>query len=275
VTARLLAAVILPLALPAQDAGSIIRRAIEFDERNDRVALTYTYLQREETRTLDGGGRPKSHMVKTWDITPIEGLPYRRLVERNDQPIDAAEARAEADKLRRSIEERRKEPPGQTARRIAEWRRKREQQRAFINEIPDAYDFHAVGEERVNGLEAWVIDATPRAGYNARSSMAGILPKIKPRFWIGKASGQWMRIEAETMDTISIGWLVVRVGKGSRLTMEQTPVNGEVWLPKHVSAAANVRVLLVKGYHFQADYSFSGYKKFQADSHVVSVEEKP
>lgn len=274
-TARLAAALLLPLALAAQDAKNIIRRALDSDERNDQIARTYTYLQREETRTLDGGGRPKSHTVKTWDITPLEGSPYRRLVERNDQPIDAAEARAEEDKLRRSIEDRRKETPEQAARRIAEWRRKREQQRAFINEIPDAYDFHTAGEERVNGLDAWIIDATPRAGYKARSSMAGILPKIKPRFWIGKASGQWMRIEAETMDTISIGWLVVRVGKGSRLTMEQTPVNGEVWLPKHVIAVANVRVLLVKGYHFQADYSFSGYKKFQADSHVASVEEKP
>ncbi len=42
-------------------------------------------------------------------MTLLEGSPYRRLVARNDQPLSPKEQKKEEDKLRRSIEERRKE----------------------------------------------------------------------------------------------------------------------------------------------------------------------
>jgi hypothetical protein len=56
--------------------------------------------------------------------------------------------------------------------------------------------------------------------------------------------------------------------------VEQTRVNDEVWLPKHVTVKASARILFVKGYNLDADYSFRDYKKFQADSHIVSSQPK-
>src|SRR5690349_4876 len=100
-----------PTLLAAQDAREIMRHALDLDRRNAEVARNYTYLSREEERQFDGSGKIKSHRVRTFDVTMIEGSQYRRLVARDDQPLSPEEQRFELDKLAASNEERRKESP--------------------------------------------------------------------------------------------------------------------------------------------------------------------
>jgi len=49
-------------------------------------------------------------------------------------------------------------------------------------------------------------------------------------------------------------------------------VNDEVWLPKSFFVVAAARILLVKSLKREMEYTFSGYKKFQADSHVADYQ---
>ena len=78
----------------------------------------------------------------------------------------------------------------------------------------------------------------------------------------------------ETLDTISVGGILVRIGKGGHLVLEQTRINQEVWLPKSVSLQLSARLLLVKGLRKDIEMTYSDYKKFQAESRVVSTEVK-
>src|SRR5258708_394665 len=41
----------------AQDARAIVRRSVQVDSRNDRLARNYTYKVLNETRNLDSAGR--------------------------------------------------------------------------------------------------------------------------------------------------------------------------------------------------------------------------
>jgi hypothetical protein len=257
----------------AQDARGIVRRSVELDLKNAELSRSYTFLQRQETRELDGSGKTRKHDIKTYDVTLLEGSPYRRLVARNDQPLPPKEQQLEEEKLRNSIEQRRKETPEQKERRIADWKRKQEKQREPLQELPDAFDFKIAGEETIDGAAAYIIDATPKPGYRPRASSASVFPKVKARFWIDKKDYQWAKLDMETLDTISFGGILVRLAKGSHLLMEQARINQEVWLPKRVSVQASARVLLVKGYRADILFTFSDYKKFQTESRVVSVGE--
>jgi hypothetical protein len=269
---RLLAiAVSLPLLAVAQDAREIVRRSVELDQKNTEISRNYTFLQRQETNEFDGAGHTKKHEIRTFDVTLLEGSPYRRLVARNDQPLSAAEQQQEADKLQKSIEQRRHETPEQKERRIADWKRKQEKQREPLKELPDAFDFKIAGEETLDGIETYVIDATPKHGYKPKMLSASFFPKVKARFWISKNDYQWAKLDMETLDTITFGGFLVRLAKGSHLLMEQARVNREVWLPKKVSVQASARVLLFKGFHAEFLFTFSDYKKFQTDSRVVSI----
>jgi len=75
---------------------------------------------------------------------------------------------------------------------------------------------------------------------------AFFLPKVKGRFWITKEGFQAVKIEFVTLDTISWGGIVARVSKGTRVSVEMTRVNNEVWLPKRILVSGSARVLLVK-----------------------------
>src|SRR5574342_215751 len=107
------------LLAASQDANAIVRRSLRADDANWERARNYTFLQRVEERSLDGNGRVKSREIKTWDVTLLEGTPFRRLVERDDKPLSPKEERKEQERLRKSLEERRKETPGAQARRLA------------------------------------------------------------------------------------------------------------------------------------------------------------
>jgi hypothetical protein len=264
--------VCLPTLLPAQDPREIVRRATEVDRHNIEIARNYTFLQHQEKRETDSFGKVKSLESETWDVTLQEGSPYRRLKARNDQPLSAKEEKKEEEKLRTSIEQRRKETKEQRDLRIAEWERRQQQRREPIKELPDAFNFTLVKEEALNGGQAYVIDATPKPGYRPRLASASYFPKIKARLWIDKTDYQWIKAEIESLDTVSFGGIVLRMAKGSRLLLEQERVNNEVWLPKAVSFQGAFRILLVKGYRGQYNITFRDYRKFQADSRVISVQ---
>ncbi|MGA3016211.1 MAG: hypothetical protein ABSF62_03760 [Bryobacteraceae bacterium] len=269
---RFLALVIcVPAILAGQDAREIVRRSIEAESAGVEVARNYTYLEREETRELDGSGKLKNREVHTYDVTLLEGSPYRRLVGQNDQPLTAKEQKKEEEKLRQSNQARSQETEAQKRQRIEDWRRKQEKQREPMREIPDAFDLRLLPDETLNGRAMWVIDATPKAGYKPKVKSAFFFPKVKMRFWIDRQDYHAIKAEIETLDTISWGGILARLAKGDRLTLEETRVNDEVWLPKGIRITGSARVLLVKGFRGEIEISYSNYKRFSTESRVVSV----
>lgn len=263
------------LCLQAQDAREIIRRAVENDRQDFQGARNYTYLQRQETRELDHTGQVKSRKIETWDITLLEGSPYRRLVARNDQPLSPEDQKAEEERLRWNNAQRRMETAEQRAERLAEWQRRLDRQREPVKEVPDAFTFKLLGEEQLDGRAVYRVDAEPKPGYRPKSRTAAIFPHVKMHLWIDKADYQGVRIEMEVLDSISFGGFLVKLTKGTRLLIEQARVDDGVWLPKQFSLTAAARILLLKGLNRELDYTFSSYKKFQVDSKVVAFAERP
>jgi hypothetical protein len=253
----------------SQDARELVRQAVARIDRNLEVARNYTFLERVETRELNGAGQIKERKIRLYDVTLLEGSPYRRLVGKDDHSLSPDEEHKEQKKLEDSIDERRKESPAQRDRRIADWEKRRQREREPLDEIADAFDFRMVGEELLDGRPVWVIDATPRASFHPRSSLAKLFPKLRGRLWIDKADHQWIKTEAEVTGTISYGLFLARLNKGARLNFEMTRVNEEVWLPRHIEASGSARLALLKSYHIESDVSYSNYRKFQAESHIV------
>src|SRR5688572_3682445 len=87
------------------DAREIVRRAVETDGRNWKVARNYGFSERVDARRLDAGGRLKSRDVKTYDVLLLEGSPYRRLAGRDDLPLPPGDEKKEQEKLARSTAE--------------------------------------------------------------------------------------------------------------------------------------------------------------------------
>ena len=55
--------------------------------------------------------------------------------------------------------------------------------------------------------------------------------------------------------------------------IDQTRINDEVWLPRHVALKVDVRVALLKNFNVEADVTYRDYKKFRTDTKIVPVGE--
>jgi len=259
-----------PAALPpTNDPREIVRRSVEIDHRTMELARNYTCQQREVEKHLDSHGNLKSVEVRTWDITMLYGEPYSRLIKKNDQPLSEKEEKKEEEKQDKFIAERKNESEDQRHKREAKQKKEREEGRAFLRDVENAYDFRMVGDEKVDGRPAWVLEATPRKDFKPTQPHADILPKLKGRVWIDKQDYDWVKAEAEAIDTISFGWFLARVHKGSHFSFEQTRLNNEVWLLRRFYIDASARVLLFKNMGIEQEDTFSNYKKFTTGTKIL------
>jgi hypothetical protein len=259
-------------AAQTPDAAEIVRRSVAAIDENWKIARNYTFLQRTEERQLDSADQVKSKEVKTYDITLLSGSPYLRLVERDDHPLPPAEEKKEREKLEKSIAERLKETPAERQRRIGEYEKRRESQRAAMREVADAFDFKVAGQDRVDGRNVWILEATPRPGFRPRSSDAKVLPHVRGKLWIDQQTYHWVKLEAEVIDPVSWGLFLVRLDRGARIWFDETRVNDEVWLPRRVYITASARLGIFKKLRVQQDTTFKNFRKFQSDSRLVAVQ---
>ena len=260
-----------PAAAPlSQDQiRDLIRQAAEKDMENDKKQRDYTYIQREEEHKLDGKDQIKSSESRTYEIMVLYQEQVRKLIARDDKPLSEGDARKEDDKIQKIIEKRKNESDDDRRKRLAKQNKEQEQGRQFVKEIADAYVFHFVGEEVLDGRKSQVIDAAPRPGYEPRMKDAKFLPKFRFRVWLDEAEKQWVKLDIQCVDTVSVGLFLLRLHKGSNIQIEQVRVNDEVWLPRHVALRLDARLALLKGLNLSEDVTFRDYRKFRTDTKIT------
>jgi hypothetical protein len=251
----------------------LIRQTAEKDMENDKRQRDYTYIQRDQEHRLDGKGQIKSTETKTSEIMELYGEQVERLIAKDDKPLSDKDAKKEEGKIQKLIEKRKNESPEDRKKRDEKEAKDREQSRQFVREVADAYNFHLAGIESLAGRDTYVIDGEPRPGYQAHLKEAKILPKFRFRAWIDKDESQWKKLDIQCIDTVSFGLFLARIHKGSRIIIEQTRVNDEVWLPQHIAVKIDVRLALLKNFNVEDDITYRDYKKFRTDTKIVPIGE--
>jgi hypothetical protein len=260
-------------SLSEDQIRELIRQTAEKDMENDKRQRDYTYIQREEEHRLDGKGQVKSTEIKTSEIMELYGEQVERLIAKDDKPLSDKDAKKEEEKIQKLIDKRKNESPEDRKKREDKEEKEREQNRQFVREVADAYNFKLAGIESLAGRDTYVIDGEPRPGYQPHLKEAKILPKFRFRAWIDKDESQWKKLDIQCIDTVSFGLFLARIHKGSRILIEQTRVNDEVWLPQHVAVKVDVRVALLKDFNIEDDITFRDYKKFRTDTKIVPIGE--
>jgi hypothetical protein len=252
------------------DADAIVRKSLERDFYNFNSVKDYTYVEREEDREYDGNGKLKKTESSTDEVLILAGRPYEKEIAKNDKPLSENEARKEQEKMDKELVKR----EHMSASDRAKVEKEREEERAYLREIPDAFNFHLAGEETVSGQPAWVIEAEPKPGYRPKDSKAKVLAKVRGKFWITQHDNRWVKIQAEAIEPLSFGLGLFRIAAGGSFTFEQKRVNDEVWLPTHILIRGDARLAYLKKVRAEIEITYRDYKKFQADSRIVPTGEK-
>jgi hypothetical protein len=262
-----------PGSLSEDQIRDLFHRVADADLKNDKNQRDYTYTEREEMHALDGKGRVKSTESKTYEVMELYGSHVRRLVAKDDQALSGYAARKEEERIQKVVARRTTEDEKERQKREERSEKRREEDRQFVREVADAYNFHLASVESLDGRETYVIDAEPRPGYRPHLKEAGFLPKFRFRAWIDKREAEWKKLDIQCIDTVSFGLVLARLHKGSRIVIEQTRVNDEVWLPQHMAVKVDARVALLKGFNIDQVTTYRDYKKFRTDTKVVPVGE--
>jgi hypothetical protein len=259
--------------VPQEQIRELLRRVAEKDLENEKRLRDYTYIQRQQEHKLDRDGKVKKIESRTSEILVVYGEHIERLIEKDDKPLSPEEAQKEDDRIQKITDKRKNESDSDRRKRLEKEEKDREEGRKFVLEVADAYDFRLAGSELIDGRDTWILDAEPHPGYRPKFREAKILPKLRGRIWIDKTEMQWTKFDVTTIDTISFGLFLARVHKGTRIVVDATRVNEEVWLPKHLSLHVDVRVALLKNVSVDIEQTFRDYKKFRTDTKFTVVGE--
>ncbi len=234
------------------DVRQIVESSIAATQRSWRERLQYTYVQRDEDRRLDSEGRVKSEKVDVSRTIVVNGVPFELLVERNGQPPSAEEERKQKEK----IDKLKRETAEQRAERL---RKEEEEDASIVLEVPKAFDFQLVGEDVVNERQAYVLQATPHPGYRAQGKYGKMFAKVEGKLWVDKQDFGWIKADGNVIEPFSLGLFLVRVLRGSHLTMEQTRLTEGIWVPEHVEVRAAAKIFFVKSLMIDRTMTFSEY----------------
>jgi len=258
-------------ALSVDQIRELIRKVAENDIENDKEQRDYTYTEHEAQRRLDGKGQVTSNESNTYEVMMLYGEQVRRRIAHNDKPLSEKENTKEEEKIQKVIKKRTDETEEQRKKRLDQENKDREEEREFVREVADAYNFRLVEIATLDGRETYVIDADPRPGFQPHHRDAKYLPKFKFRLWIDKAETQWAKLHAEAIDTVSWGLFIARLHKGSLFEVAQTRVNDEVWLPKQVVVRLDAKIGLLKNFSMEEESTYRDYKKFRTDTKIVPL----
>ncbi len=242
---------------------------------NYKKERDYTFVRREVENTLDGKGQIKSTETKTHDISQIYGEQVWRLIAKNDKPLDPKDAAKEDEKIQKIIDKRKDESESDRQKREAKDAKQVEELREFLRAVVETHTFTLVGSEMVDGRDAWVIEGEPREHAEAHEKGANLVSKFRGRLWIDKSDIQLARFDIDATDTASVGWVLARIHKGTRVLLQRSRINDEVWLPQSLSYKLDARVALFKGYKVDAQVTYRDYKKFRTSSKIVKMGEVP
>jgi hypothetical protein len=255
--------------LSDEEIRKLIQKVAENDIVNDQKQRDYTYTEREEEHKVDGTGQVKSTESTTHEVMVLYGEQVERLVSKNDKPLSEREASKEDERIQKIMEKRKNETEEQREKRQKQEAKDREQEREFVKEASDAYTFQVAGLDRIEGRDTYVIDADPRPGFQPHRKEAKYLSKVRGRIWIDKTESQWVKLDVEAIDTLSFGLFLARVHRGTHIVVEQTRINDEVWLPKHVWMKLDAKIALLKNYNLTDDITYTDYKKFRTGTKIV------
>jgi hypothetical protein len=243
-----------PPALPLEpDTSQMIRASISSTEADWKATPHFSYVERDVD---EKGGATSS---KTYRVCMIEGTPYSRLIAVGGKPLSPEESARAGEELRETVAKRATESPEARAKRVAQFQKDRERMSALLNEMSAAFDFKQVGQEMLEGHEVYVLQATPRPGYEPKSHETKLLSGMQGELWIDKQTYQWVKVQAVAIKPVWMGWFIAKVLPGTEFSLQQSPVMKTLWLPEYFSVQVKARILLFHKSYFHSE-TYSDYQ---------------
>ena len=236
----------------------------------EKLLSQYTYTLKDTELKLDSKGKTTQTETNVYNI--IHGAEdwqtYQRQISKKGVPLTEKELADEDRKERERVDkETRKRAGWSDAKRQQEKAKAEREERETTDDIFATFDYQFVRRETLNQVSTILVNFSPRKNYTPKTSDARELQHAAGRLWISEDDHQLVRLEAELLDSIKMGFgLLAKIQKGSKVSFESRKINDEIWLPIKAEMSLNGRLLLLKGLNMNVILEFSDHKKFNVDT---------
>ena len=224
----------LPAGTPQSWAQDVIRNEIKVIESSDKVPLRY------RQRRVGAKGDMTREIIASRDGN------VGRLVERDGQPITAAEDADERERLNDLLSS-----PDDFYRHHRKDLETRDSVIKVVGLMPEAMLYsYALGQPQLKGSQGQVVlDFRPNPDFHPPTMFAECLTGLEGRVWIDPRTRTLTRIEARVLRPVNMGFgILAKIYPGGTLSLDQTNVGEDHWVYSHLDEHVTARVLMVKNY---------------------------
>jgi hypothetical protein len=275
----------------ASDINELVRRAAANYKGREVLRNDYTYRVHYVWSISDPRATRRQPSSADFEIMFLDGEQYMRQIRYNDQPLPPEQEKrqlAMMEAFTRARHQAKSRPGGLPAFYTA--------LELPVAQLPDAFDLHMKGRQRLDEREVYVIDALPKVNQNPADASQEHARHFKMKLWIDPEEAQIVKIEAVVVREIVVTGvptihdpianetpLVIesqqhrRLYKaGSVIGEEWTKLDDGAWLPKHVHSKIQERIWLdlpnedsSSPWREVRDCIYSGYKKFRVKATIL------
>ena len=219
-----------------QEGQRIVNRALEraawIDEQD--FEAEYRYTMQRHVRRYQSDGSIRSEDTRQFEVLPIEGVPFRRLVERNGEPLSDSERAAEWEREQGFIEDLKKKNENDED----------DDEIEFSADLVSRFQFRLEGIDEVNGRPAYRISFQPRPGsLPVRRQLDRALNKARGEMWVDRELYEIARVKFELMEKVKVWWGLLGSISDAHGELERHPIAPDVWLPARLHTYVHTRVV--------------------------------
>ena len=170
---------------------------------------------------LESDGSVKKREESLYEVFPLDGSRYRKLVQKDGAPLSEKELKAEQARERKHRREavQRKEQSTEG-----------EEEPALDEELTGRFHFEIVGREPIQGRAAFVLTFEPKSReLPVRRRIDRFLNRLAGKVWIDEEEYEFARVEAHLVEKLSV-WAGILVSvRELEFTFESVPLEEGVW----------------------------------------------
>jgi hypothetical protein len=257
---------------PLPDEATFFARARERLASNERLQARYRYIERSTELNFNVFGRMGSGARQTFEVypSPVRRMTYRRLLERDGQPIPPAQIAAQDRAFLARLDDYRKALAREGANeRDARERRARERQlreRAQVDEATRIFTFKIERREQIGPHRAVVVSFTPKPGMRPQSREARVAYAFVGQAWVHEDEYELIRLEAEAKDDVSFGWgMIAKLNEGMKVLVTRVRLPDGTWVPERSHFKGEGRALMLRKVTVDDLREYSGYAPFEPE----------
>lgn len=207
-------------------------------------------VQHTQIEKFDEKGNLREREDRVYDVGPLGGGVYARLVEKNGKSLSPADMRDEQEREQRFLERGKNQRfGGGDSDRVP-----------LDKELFDRYKGEVEGREMVQGRPAIVLRFWPRANdLSIRRRQDYVLNKLAGKVWIDQRDWEIVKVDAHLTERVRVILGLVASLEKVDLNFEQTRVGEGVYLPLKLSAYFEGRKLF-STLHERVEVTWTGQR---------------